>query len=108
MNNGTWYKIKYSAFARLLGFTPDDHRNIEKIHSENVMEIENMEFMYYMDREYKLGKIIGLRPFYAYLSRMFRKTIAPKDVDANNILSYSRNLLARMKENTKFDVVNFI
>ena len=40
-----------------------------------------------------MGGPKGLIPFYAYLNKFFRKTLAPREGDVHNISSYGENLL---------------
>jgi hypothetical protein len=50
-------------------------------------------------------------PFYAYLNRLFRRTVTPRDGDMTKILTYNKNILAAMTPNVngfKFSVFDFI
>jgi hypothetical protein len=50
-------------------------------------------------------------PFYAYLNRLFRRTVTPKKGDGNKILAYNKNILAAMAPNAngfELSVFNFI
>jgi hypothetical protein len=38
-------------------------------------------------------------PFYAYLNRLFRRTVTPRKGDETKILSYNKNILAVMTHN---------
>jgi len=92
MTEGEWYEIKYMAFSRLLGFGPDD-ANKERIHVERALTNSQIEFMYNPHEDVILGSIKGLLLSYFYLNGLFRKTLAPKEGDATNIMSTTRNLL---------------
>jgi hypothetical protein len=35
-------------------------------------------------------------PFYAYLNRLFRRTVTPREGDGTKILAYNKNILAVM------------
>ena len=51
----------------------------------------------------------GLIPFYAYLNKFFRKTLAPREGDAHNISSYGKNLLyALTPSEPEFSVFDYI
>jgi len=108
MTEGEWYKIKYMAFSRLLGFGQDD-ANKERIHVERALTNSQLEFMYNPHEDVTLGSIKGLLPSYFCLNRLFRKTLAPKEGDAASIMSTTRNLLARMDSSARpFNVFDFI
>jgi hypothetical protein len=50
-------------------------------------------------------------PFYAYLNRLFRRTVTPREGDGTKILAYNKNILATMASNAngfEFSVFNFI
>ena len=65
--------------------------------------------MYNPHEDVILGSIKGLLLSYFYLNRLFRKTLAPKEGDAANIMSTTRNLLARMDSSARpFNVCDFI
>jgi len=96
MLEGQWYSVDYDAFAALLGFSDDDLQK-DRIHTEQVLPLEQLAYMYPPGGERgAVGKVLGLHPTYRYLDRMFRKTIDCKGGDKGNIVDYSRNLLHRM------------
>jgi hypothetical protein len=39
-------------------------------------------------------------PFYAYLNRLFRRTVTPREEDETKILAYNKNILTAMAPNT--------
>ena len=56
-----------------------------------------------------MGGPKGLIPFYAYLNKFFRKTLAPREGDAHNISSYGKNLLyALTPSEPEFSVFDYI
>jgi hypothetical protein len=42
---------------------------------------------------------MDMLPFYAYLNRLFRRTMTPREVDGTKILAYDKNILAGMAPN---------
>jgi hypothetical protein len=57
------------------------------------MDKVDMKFMYIPGQEWSFGRVNGMLPFYAYLHRMFRKTLAPREGDQSNVSNYGRDLL---------------
>jgi hypothetical protein len=50
-------------------------------------------------------------PFYAYLNRLFRRTVTPREGDGTKILAYNKNILAAMTHNAngfEFSIFYFI
>jgi hypothetical protein len=50
-------------------------------------------------------------PFYAYLNRLFRRTVTPREGDETKILAYNKNILVAMAPNTngfEFSIFDFI
>jgi hypothetical protein len=50
-------------------------------------------------------------PFYAYLNRLFRRIVTPREGDGTKILTYNKNILAAMAPNAngfEFSVFDFI
>lgn len=108
MTNGVRYSVTYAKFAAILGFPARLRTNRCKIHNENALDTNTLHFMY-QDVDYELGTIKGLLPFYAYLNKILRKTLSPKEGDAGNVLAYTRNIMYKMGERPKhFDVFDFI
>ena len=109
MTCGKWFSVTYDDFSRILCFTREDALNTDMIHNEKLRSPDTMHYMYNDEAHFEVGTTTGLLPFYDYLNKLFRKTLAPKGSDASRILSYSLNLLHRMREDTRrFDVFNFI
>ena len=108
MTEGNWYGISYKQFASLLGFDHDDTNRV-KIHISPYMEKKDMKFMYILGQKHHYGSVHGMLPFYVYLHRMFRKTLAPREGDQSNISFYGRDLLKYMNPSERdFCVVDYI
>nr|AAK53851.1 Putative copia-like retroelement [Oryza sativa Japonica Group] len=108
MTDGIIYSVTYAKFAAILGFPARSRTNRVKIHDEKPMDTNSLHFLY-QDVDYELGTIKGLLPFYAYLNKLLRKTLNPKEGDASNVLAYTRNLLHKMKAHPQlFDAFDFI
>jgi hypothetical protein len=108
MTEGKWFGITYTQFASLLGFDGDD-KTREKIHKGHDMDKEDMKFMYILGQEWNYGRVNGMLPFYAYLYRMFRKTLAPREGDQSNVSNYGSDLLKHMSHSEpEFSVVDYI
>jgi hypothetical protein len=68
-----------------------------------------MNFMYISGQEWNFGQVNAMLPFYAYLHRMFRKTLAPREGDQSNVSNYGRDLLKHMSlSEPEFSVVDYI
>jgi hypothetical protein len=96
MTDGIIYSVTYAKFAAILGFPARSRTNCVKIHDEKPMDTNSLHFLY-QDVDYELGTIKGLLPFYAYLNKLLRKTLNPKEGDASNVLAYTSNLLYKIK-----------
>jgi hypothetical protein len=73
------------------------------------MDKEDMKFMYIPGQEWNYVRVNGMLPFYAYLHRMFRKTLAPWEGDQSNVSNYGRDLLKHMSPSEPtFSVVDYI
>jgi hypothetical protein len=108
MIEGDHYSITYERFAELLGFLEDD-LDRHRIHSESPLPLAQTQFMYPPNHRGKLGKVSGLYTYYSTLNIMFRKTIYLRVGDNKTVVSYMKNLLARMQEGaTRFSVFAFI
>ena len=108
MTEGNWYGISYKQFASLLGFDHDDTNRV-KIHISPYMEKKDMKSMYMPGQKHHYGSVHGMLPFYVYLHRMFRKTLAPREGDQSNISFYGRDLLKYMNPSERdFCVVDYI
>jgi hypothetical protein len=108
MTEGKWFKINYFEFATMFGFEKSDYgRN--KIHIRSHLPKEDMKDMYLPSRKWEYGRPKGLIPFYGYLNKFFRKTLAPREGDAHNILAFGRNLLlALCPSEPEFSVFDYI
>jgi hypothetical protein len=95
MAEGRRYKITFEQFARLFGFGQHDVNHI-KIHFGPRLDASKMRFIYPSNKRGGVGTILDLLPFYAYLNRLFQRTMTPREGDSSNIPSYSRNLLIAM------------
>jgi hypothetical protein len=108
MTEGKWFGVTFTEFAYLLGSDEEDHGRM-KIHRDHDMDKVDMKFMYTPGQEWNFGQVNGMLPFYAYLRRMFRKTLAPREVDQSNVSSYRRDLLKHMSPSEpEFSVVDYI
>jgi len=92
MTEEKWYKINYVEFAAMFGFGRTDAERV-RLHLSSHLPKEEIKCMYLLDRELEFGGPKELIPFYAYLNKFFRKTLAPREGDAHNISSYGKNLL---------------
>jgi hypothetical protein len=108
MTEGKRYKINYFEFAAMFGFERADYgRN--RIHIGSHLPKEDMKDMYLPGREWEYGGPKGLIPFYGYLNKFFRKTLAPREGDAHNISAFGRNLLlALCPSEPEFSVFDYI
>jgi hypothetical protein len=108
MTEGISFGITYTQFASVVGFNDEDKKRI-KIHAATSMDKKDMKFMYTPGQEWNYGRVNCMLPFYAYLHRMFRKTIAPREGYQSNISNYGKDLLKYMNPSKpKFCVVDYI
>jgi hypothetical protein len=56
--------------------------------------------MYPKSKQGNFGETTDMLPFYAYLNRLFRMTVTPREGDGTKILTYNKNILATMAPNT--------
>jgi hypothetical protein len=98
MTDSQWYEVSYSHFARHFGFGRKDASCL-RIHLALKLEARKIKFMYPMSKQENFGKTTDLLPFYAYLNRIFRRTVTPREGDETKILSYNKNILAAMAPN---------
>jgi hypothetical protein len=108
MTEGVHYKVDFTTFARLFGFSKED-KDAEVIHFEPHMN-HNMIFSAYEYEELADGSTTTLNSVYYVLNNMFRETIYPKGgSDSTSLRRFAPNLLARMLPGTKpFSVSKFI
>jgi hypothetical protein len=67
--------------------------------------------MHPRSKQGNFGKTMDMLPFYAYLNRLFRRTVTPREGDGTKILAYNKNILAAMAPNAngfEFSVLDFI
>jgi hypothetical protein len=95
MTEGRWYEISYEQFARLFGFGKED-ANRNKIHYARYHDASKMRFMYPSNKRGSVGTTADLLPFYAYLNRLFWRTMTHREGDSSNFPSYNQNLLVAM------------
>jgi hypothetical protein len=57
-------------------------------------EARKINFMYLKSKQGNFGETTDMLPFYAYLNRLFRKTMTPREGDGTKILAYNKNILA--------------
>jgi hypothetical protein len=110
MTEGRRYEITYEQFARLFGFGQED-ANRNKIHYALCLDASKMRFVYPSNKKGSVRTTADLLPCYAYLNRLFQRTMAHREGDRSNILSYNRNLLVAMAPHPygfDFNVFGFI
>jgi hypothetical protein len=67
--------------------------------------------MYPSSKQGNFGATTDMISFYAYLNRLFRRTVTPRKGDGTKILSYNKNILTAMTPNAnrfEFSVFYFI
>jgi hypothetical protein len=108
MTEGVHYKIDFTTFARLFGFSKDD-RDAEIIHFEAHMNHSKIASAYEFD-ELADGSTTALKSVYYVLNNMFRDTIYPKGgSDSTSLRRFAPNLIARLLPGAKpFSVSKFI
>jgi hypothetical protein len=107
MTESQWYEVSYSHFARLLGFGRKDASR-PRIHLALKLEARKIKFMYPRSNQWNFGETTNMFPFYAYLNRLFRRTVTPREWDGTKILAYNKNILAAMVPNANgFEVSSF-
>jgi hypothetical protein len=110
MTKGRRYEIIFEQFARLFGFGRNNANRI-KIHFASRLDSSRMRFMYPSNKRGSTGTTSNLLPFYAYLNRLFQRTMTPREGDSSNISSYNRNLLVAMAHRPhgfEFSMFDFI
>jgi hypothetical protein len=108
MTKGVHYKVDFTIFARLFGFSKDD-REAEVIHFEPHMNHSKIASTYEYD-ELADGSTTALKLVYYVLNNMFRETIYPKGgSDSTSLRRFAPNLIARLLPRAKpFSVSKFI
>jgi hypothetical protein len=110
MTESQWYEVSYSHFARLFGFGRKD-ASCPRIHLSLNLETRKIKFMYPRSKQGNFGETTDMLPFYAYLNRLFRRTVTPREGDGTKILVYNKNILAVMASNAngfEFSIFDFI
>jgi hypothetical protein len=67
--------------------------------------------MYPRSNKGNFGETINMFPFYAYLNRLFWRTVTHREGDGTKILAYSKNVLPAMAPNAngfEFSIFDFI
>jgi hypothetical protein len=75
------------------------------------LEARKIKFMYPRSKQGNFGETTDILPFYAYLNRLFRRTVTPREGDGTKILAYNKNILATMAPNAngfEFSIFDFI
>jgi hypothetical protein len=108
MKEGVHYRVDFTTFARLFGFSKDE-REAEVIHFEQHMIHISIALAY---EYYELadGSTTSLKSVYYVLNNMFRETIYPKGgSDSTSLRRFDPNLIARLLPGAKpFTVSKFI
>jgi hypothetical protein len=110
MTKSQWYEVSYSHFARLFRFEQKDASR-PRIHLALKLEARKIKLMYPRSKQGNFGEITDMLPFYAYLNRLFRRTVTPREGDGTKILAYNKNILATMAPNAngfEFSIFDFI
>jgi hypothetical protein len=95
MNQGQWYEVSHSQFARLLGFERKDASH-PRIHLALKLEARKIKFMYPRNKQGNFGETTNMLSFYAYLNYFFRRTVTPREGDETKISAYNKNILYAM------------
>jgi hypothetical protein len=67
--------------------------------------------MYPRSKQGNFGETTDMLPFYAYLNRLFKRTVTPREGDGTKIPAYNENILAAMAPNAngfEFSIFDFI
>jgi hypothetical protein len=108
MTEDQWFEVTYAQFAMLLGFGRLD-ANRSMLHFALKLDTKELIFMYPSNKRGSAGTTFDLLSFYAYMNRLFRKTMTPRKGDNSKIFGYNRNILAAIAPNgLKFSVFDFI
>jgi hypothetical protein len=102
--------VSYAQFARLLGFGRKD-ANRAQIHTALKLDARRIKFMYPRSKQGNFGETMNMLPFHAYINRLFRRTVTPREGDGTKILTYNKNILAAMAPNAnrfEFSISDFI
>jgi hypothetical protein len=67
--------------------------------------------MYPRSKQGNFGGTTDMLSYYAYLNRLFRRTVTPREGDVTKIPTYNKNILATMAPNAngfEFSIFDFI
>jgi hypothetical protein len=110
MTESQWHEMSYAQFARLFKFGRKDASR-PMIHLALKLEERKIKFMYSKSKQGNFSETTDILPFYAYLNRLFRRTVTPREGDGIQILAYNKNIIAAMTPNAngfEFSVFDFI
>nr|AAM08642.1 Putative copia-type pol polyprotein [Oryza sativa Japonica Group] len=110
MTQGSWYSVSYQQLAEIWGFRLRSLLNLDDLHNLQILANTELLPLYTPnDPNVVLGKVDGLKPYFAYLNRMFRRSFVPKDGDASSINHLSRTVLLRFDPPPhRFHVYHFV
>jgi hypothetical protein len=110
MTDDQWYEVSYAQFTRLLGFGRKDASRA-RIHMALKLDARRIKFMYPRSKQGNFSETTDMLPFYAYINRLFSRTVTPREGDETNIPAYNKSILAAMTPNAngfEFSVFDFI
>jgi hypothetical protein len=110
MSESQWYEVSYAQFARLFEFGRKDASR-PRIHLALELKARKIKFIYSMSKQGNFSETTNMLPFYAYLNRLFRRTVTPRQGDGTKILAYNKNILVVMASNAnrfEFSIFYFI
>jgi hypothetical protein len=110
MTQGSWYSVSYQQLAEIWGFRLRSLLNLHDLHNLQIpVNTELLPLYTPNDPNVVLGKVDSLKPYFAYLNRMFRRSFVPKDGDASSINHLSRTVLVRFDPPPhRFHVYHFV
>jgi hypothetical protein len=73
-----------------------------RIHLALKLEARKIKFIYPRSKQGNFGETTDMLPFYAYLNRLFRRTVTPREGDGTKILAYNKSILAAMAPQCKW------
>jgi hypothetical protein len=98
MTESQWYEVSYSHFTRLFRFGRKDASR-PRIHLALKVEARKIKFMSPRSKKRNFGDTTYMRPFYAYLNQLFRRTVTPREGGGTKTPAYNKNILAAMTPN---------
>jgi hypothetical protein len=78
MTENQWYEVSYAHFARPFRFGRKDASR-PKIYLALKLEVRKIKFMYPRSKQGSFSETTDMLPFYAYLNRLFRRTVTPRE-----------------------------